>query len=60
MWVGTRVLETTASKDERPMGRATYALSDDGHTLTATVEDIDAAGKAFDQVIVFDRERGTS
>jgi len=42
------------------MGRATYALSDDGHTLTATVEDIDAAGKAFDQVIVFDRERGTS
>jgi len=28
--------------------------------LTATVEGIDAAGKAFDQVIVLDREGGGS
>ena len=57
-WVGTHALETVASKDSRPLGRATYAVSDDGRTLTATVEGIDAAGQAFDQVIVFDREGG--
>jgi len=56
-WVGAHVLETTASKDGRSMGRATYAVSEDGQTLTATVEGVDAAGKAFDQVIVFDRDR---
>jgi hypothetical protein len=39
----------------RPVGNATYAVSDDGKILTATVEGIDAAGKAFEQVIVFDR-----
>jgi len=55
-WIGTRVLETVASKDERVIGKATYALSDDERTLTATVGGIDAAGNAFDQVIVFDRE----
>ena len=55
-WVGTSVLAMEASKDGRSVGRATYAISDDGNTLTATVSGIDAAGKAFDQVIVFDRE----
>ena len=55
-WIGTSVLATEASKDGRSVGRATYAVSDDGNTLTATVSGIDAAGKAFDQVIVFDRE----
>jgi hypothetical protein len=40
----------------RAAGRATYLVSYDGSTLTATVEGIDAGGKAFDQVIVFDRQ----
>jgi len=54
-WVGTHVLATEARKDDRAIGSATYAVSDDGKSLTATVAGIDAAGKAFDQVIVFDR-----
>ena len=57
-WVGTHVLTTEATKDGRPVGSATYAVSDDGKTLTATVAGIDAAGKAFDQVVVFDQQRG--
>jgi hypothetical protein len=54
-WVGTRLLATEARKDGRSVGSATYAVSDDGRTLTASVAGIDAAGRAFDQVIVFDR-----
>ena len=54
-WIGAHVLATEARKDGRPVGSATYAVSDDGKSLTATVGGIDAAGKAFDQVIVFDR-----
>ena len=56
-WVGTHVLSTKATKDGRPVGAATYEVSTDGATLTATVEGIDAAGQAFDQVIVFDGGR---
>jgi hypothetical protein len=48
-------LETEAWKDGQPAGRGTYAASADGRTLTATVGGTDAAGKAFEQVIVFDR-----
>jgi hypothetical protein len=54
-WIGTHVLTTQATKEGRLVGSATYAVSDDGKTLTATVAGIDAAGKLFDQVIVFDR-----
>ena len=54
-WVGTHVLATEAKKDGRAVGSATYAVSDDDKTLTATVGGIDAAGKSFDQIIVFDR-----
>lgn len=54
-WIGTQVLATEAQKDGRSVGSARYVVSDDGKTLTATVAGIDAAGKAFDQVIVFDR-----
>jgi hypothetical protein len=54
-WVGTNLLATEATKDGRPVGRATYAVSDDGKTLTATVAGTDASGKSFEQVIVFDR-----
>ena len=56
-WLGAHVLATKATKDGRPVGAATYEVSTDGTTLTATVEGIDAAGKAFDQLIVFDRAR---
>lgn len=56
-WAGTPVLVTEARKDGRVVGSATYAVSDDGQSLTATVAGIDAAGKTFDQVIAFDRGR---
>ena len=54
-WLGPRVLSTEARKDGRAIGSATYAVSEDGKTLTASVRGVDAAGKSFDQVIVFDR-----
>lgn len=57
-WVGTHVLTTEARKDGRSVGSATYEVSGDGRSLTATVVGIDAAGKAFDQVLVFDRKPG--
>ena len=54
-WIGTHVLESEARKDGRVLGKGTYAVSSDGRTLTATVAGTDAAGAAFEQVIVFDR-----
>jgi hypothetical protein len=54
-WVGTHVLESEGWKDGRSVGKGTYAVSEDGKTLTATVAGTDAAGAAFEQVIVFDR-----
>jgi hypothetical protein len=54
-WVGTNVLETMAKKDGHVVGRGNYEVSPDRATLTATVGGIDAAGKPFEQVIVFDR-----
>jgi hypothetical protein len=53
-WVGTNVLETVAKKDGQVVGQGTYVVSADGATLTATVAGTDAAGKPFQQVIVFD------
>jgi hypothetical protein len=55
-WIGTHVLESEAKKGGRLLGKGTYAVSGDGRTLTATVAGTDAAGAAFEQVIVFDRE----
>ena len=55
-FVDLRTLSTEATQDGRPLARGTYAVSEDGRTLTATVAGIDAAGQPFDQVIVFDRE----
>jgi len=55
-WIGTHVLESEAKKDGRSLGQGTYAVSDDGRTLTATVAGTDAAGAPFEQVIVFDRD----
>ena len=54
-WVGADVLETEGKKDGQVVGRGTYAVSEDGKTLTATVAGTDAAGAEFQQVIVFDR-----
>lgn len=54
-WEGTHVLVTEGKKDGGVVGRGTYAVSEDGHTLTATVTGTDGAGRAFEQVIVFDR-----
>ncbi|OFW39935.1 MAG: hypothetical protein A3J29_19685 [Acidobacteria bacterium RIFCSPLOWO2_12_FULL_67_14b] len=53
--VGALVIETEARKDGQVLGKGTYAVSDGGQTLTATVAGVDGAGKAFEQVIVFDR-----
>ena len=50
-----RCLEVTATKDNALAGRAAYEVSEDGTTLTATTAGIDANGRAFDQVVVFDR-----
>ena len=50
-----RRLESSARKDGVALGRGTYEVDEEGRTLTATVSGIDASGKPFDQVIVFDR-----
>jgi hypothetical protein len=52
---GANVLVSEARKDGASVGRGTYAVSADGRTLTATVAGTDGAGKAFEQMIVFDR-----
>ena len=53
--VGPRSFESTAKKDGAIVGRGLYDVSDDGQMMTATVRGVDAAGKPFEQVIVFDR-----
>jgi hypothetical protein len=50
-----RRLESSARKDAVALGRGTYEVDEEGRTLTATVSGVDASGKPFDQVIVFDR-----
>lgn len=54
-WLGTHILETTGKRGDTILGRGTYEVAADGHTLTATVAGIDGQGKTFEQVIVFDR-----
>ena len=54
-WIGTHVLETIGKRGDATLGRGTYEVAADGHSLTATVAGIDGQGKAFEQVIVFDR-----
>jgi len=49
-------MRSTATKDGQPVGESVYAVAADGLTMTATVAGIDASGRHFDQVIVFDRE----
>ena len=50
-----RGVEMSAAKDGSQMGKSSYAVSEDGQTMTATVSGIDGGGKPFDQIIVFDR-----
>jgi hypothetical protein len=50
-----RRLEVIATKDNALVGRASYEVSPDGTTLTATTAGVDASGRAFDHVVVFDR-----
>ena len=54
-WTGPRTLETIGKKDGAVVGHATYAASEDGTELVATVKGVDAKGLPFEQVIVFDR-----
>jgi len=54
--LGRRNLESIGIKDDAPIGCSSCEVSDDGRTLTATRSGINASGKAFDQVIVFDRK----
>src|SRR5688572_30175709 len=54
-WIGPHILETVGKRGDAILGRGTYEVAADGQTLTATVAGIDAQGKAFEQVIVFDR-----
>ena len=54
-WIGPRVLESEGRINGRSTGKGTYAVSDDGATLTATVAGIDRSGAPFEQVIVIDR-----
>jgi len=51
----SRRLESSAMRDGVALGRGTYEVDEEGRTLTATVSGVDASGKPFDQVIVFDR-----
>jgi hypothetical protein len=55
-YVGTNLLESTAKKDGQVVGLGTYEVSPDGKVLTATVKGVDAAGRDFQQVIIFDRK----
>ena len=53
--LGSRGFESSAHRDGAMMGHGSYNVSEDGHTMTATVRGIDGSGKPFEQVIVFDR-----
>ncbi len=55
-WVGPRTLDTKAKTGGALVGHGIYEVSDDGQTLTATIWGTDARGRAFEQIIVFDRE----
>ena len=52
---GPRGLDSTARREGTMVGHGSYDVSEDGHTMTATVAGVDGSGKPFEQVIVFDR-----
>ena len=51
-----RVIDVQATMDGRVVGRARYAVSADGRTLTAETSGTDAQGRQFTTVITFERE----
>jgi hypothetical protein len=53
--LGPRSFASAATKNGATMGQGSYDVSEDGNTMTATVSGVDGSGKAFEQVIVFDR-----
>jgi hypothetical protein len=53
--LGPRGLESVATQGGAVMSRHTYDVSDDGRTMTATVSGLDANGRLFHQVTLFDR-----
>jgi hypothetical protein len=55
-WTTSHILEIVARKDGSVVGESKYEVSKDGKTLTATVKGVDARGRSFEQIIVFDRE----
>jgi hypothetical protein len=55
-WIGTTTLEVVAKKDGKTLGQSTYEVSGDGKTMTTKINAIDASGRPFDQVIVFDHQ----
>ena len=55
-WISSRALESVARKDGKVLGQSTYEVSSDGKMLTARIKGIDASGREFEQVIVFDHE----
>jgi hypothetical protein len=54
-WLSPTALESVGKKDGKEAGRSTYELSQDSKVLTAKVKGIDAKGRSFEQVIVFER-----
>ena len=50
-----RTLRMQGKKDGQVVGEATYAVSEDGATLTATVWGTDAHQRRFHTVVVFNR-----
>ncbi len=55
-WIGPRLLQTIGKSAGAQVGEQSYEVSTDGKTLTAKVAGVDASGKRFEQVIVFDRK----
>jgi hypothetical protein len=55
-WVGSRILDMVAKKDEKVVGQGTYEVSSDGKTLTARIKGIDASGGSAEQVVVLERQ----
>lgn len=54
--VHSRLIEIVDKKDGQLLSQGTCEVCADGKTLTAKVSGIDAAGKSFGQVIVFEGE----
>lgn len=55
-WIGPRLLHSIAKSAGAQVGEQSYEVSTDGMTLTAKLSGVDASGKRFEQVIVFDRK----